>query len=237
MFGGHDVRRKRCMRLQISVLCTAVGHTTLVTYVSLFMFWCSWCEKKKRYASADRCIVHSFRSQALVYVPLFMFGGHNVRRKRCVRLQISALCTALGHMALVYIPLFMFGGHNVRRKRCVHLQISVLCTAVGHTTLVYVPCSCFGAHDMRRKRCMRLQIGALCTAVGHTTLVTYVPLFMFWCSWCEKEKMHASADRCIVHSCRSQGTCYLHSPVHALVVMMWEEKGACVCRLVRCAWR
>ena len=85
------------------------------------------------------------------------------------------------------------------KRRCVHLQIGVLCTAVGHMTLVYVPCSCFGAHDMRRKRCMRLQIGALCTAVGYMTLVTYVPLFMLWWSWCEKKKVHVSADWCVVH--------------------------------------
>ena len=101
-----------------------------------------------------------------------------------------------------------------------HLQIVALCTALGHIALVYIPLFMFGAHNVRRKRCMCLQISASCTALGHRALVTYVSLFMFWCSWCEKKEMHAAADQCIVHSFRSQGTCYLCFPVYVLVLMV-----------------
>ena len=79
-------------------------------------------------------------------------------------------------------PCSCFGVHDVRRKRGVHLQIGALCTALGHRVLVYIPLFMFGGHNVRRKRGVHLQIGALCTAVGHMTLVTYVSLFMFWCS-------------------------------------------------------
>ena len=88
------------------------------------------------------------------------------------------------------------------------------------TCLLMFPCSCFGAHDVRRKRCVRLQIGALCTALGHRALVYLHSPVHVWCSRCEKKKMHVSADRCVVHSFRSQGTCYLRSRVHVLVLTM-----------------
>ena len=49
------------------------------------------------HASADRCIVHSCRSQGtcLLTFPCSCFGAHDVRRKRCMCLQIGALCMTI----------------------------------------------------------------------------------------------------------------------------------------------
>ena len=167
MFGGHNVRRKRCVRLQIGALCTAVGHTTLV-YVPCSCFGAHDMRRKKMHASADRCIVHSCRPHDTCYIcfPVHVLVLMIWEGKRCMRLQIGALYTAVGHRALAYLRspvhalvLTMWEEKGACVCRLVHC-------ATGHL-LTYVPLFMLWC-SVRRKRCMCLQIGALCmTIVEH----------------------------------------------------------------------
>ena len=73
MCGGHNVRRKRGVHLQIGALCTALGHRVLV-YIPLFMFGGHNVRRKRGVHLQIGALCTAVGHMTLViYVSLFMF--------------------------------------------------------------------------------------------------------------------------------------------------------------------